>query len=113
MKKTKNKSPSKASVAVPLTLLGLYILVVAGVVIHGYRYELGLKKPSFKVGDCVEVDMSSEFEPYVSVKHVMAVGKEDYHMYVLKINGNENKGGFVSNSGIKYLDSKGKKVDCK
>jgi len=62
---------------------GVAALIVAFGLILGcivFRYDLGLVKPKFSVGDCIRYDTGSEFKKdYIHYK-VLQVGKKQYEL---------------------------------
>jgi hypothetical protein len=42
------------------------------------RFDLGLHKPTYKTGDCVSLDTSTEFEKHEIVEQIVEVGTKHY-----------------------------------
>lgn len=67
--------------------LSALILIIGAITVGANRYELGLVKPSFQAGDCLDMDLSDEFIQHHETLLVAKVGKDHYQLKLL-LNGN-------------------------
>jgi hypothetical protein len=58
--------------------LVFYLVVIGSIVGYGNRYDWGLVKPKFKVGDCVTRDLSTEFTESRIYYKILKIGKHNY-----------------------------------
>lgn len=61
-----------------LVLYAAALAAYLGLMAYVFRYELGLKGPNFKPGDCISWTYESEFETNVYPSVVLKVGKKEY-----------------------------------
>jgi len=59
-------------------ILGIWGLAVAGIIVHANRYNLGLKKPNFRPGECIVWRHEGEFTHWEALEKVLKVGKTSY-----------------------------------
>lgn len=93
-----------------LFFLALFLLV-ATFIGFVFRYDLGLKKPTFKPGDCISYDLSNEFQKSSMNYEILKVGKT----YYLARWYNEKSGRSFDKAETKRIestDSEFQKVEC-
>lgn len=87
------------------------VLAIGGMIAYDSRYELGLVKPKFKVGECIQKDLSDEFNKHYINYLVMKVGKKEYLALWYNAKGNAlNDDGTALR--IKYTDGDYQKTTC-
>lgn len=93
--------------------VALFIYLGIAVALIGYleRYELGLKKPTFKVGDCVLEDLSNEFKEDHATFQVTKVGKKSYLMKFYR-GDIEIDNFWEPTATFEVADGKLKKIEC-
>ena len=90
--------------------IGMMLFGIFGL-IHLYRYDLGLTKPKFSVGNCIARSLSNEFEKKTYDYNVIVkVGKKDY--LAVEYDNDTGVGFFEHAPGIEYTDKDYFKVEC-
>lgn len=91
-----------------LSLRPLVVIFIASA--YAFRYELGIKKPNFKEGDCISWTTSNEFKPNTYVNLVLKVGKKEYLLAPIE---NESVILVLDNTErIKMADEFYTKIEC-
>ena len=89
----------------------LWLLVLATIATYHYRYDIGLAKPRFKVGDCVVHAFSDEFRTTYLNYIVLQVGKTDYKLRYYENDDSRADSDFTTDH-IEYIDSVFQKTGC-
>lgn len=86
------------------------LLITLMAVVYPFRYNLGLVKPSFQVGDCIDWVVVNEFKTEVFHDYVMKVGNEKY--LLSPIYKGQLYNGSQSVESFEETDGRYKKVTC-
>ena len=91
------------------------LLVYAGIFVYLSRYELGLVKPIFKVGDCVQYTAPDEFNPHTFIRKIVKVGQKNYLTFSW-LSGSTYPPLFYTKEGdtqsFRYIDENFHKIEC-
>lgn len=110
--KTKEKVKVIAQTVGMVAVVAIFIVGIPYVMTH--LYELGIKKPKFVPGACVQRDISSEFEKRISYRVVLKVGKTQYLVgtYKFEEDGSAYMYKYLDAENIKWFDDDWTQIDC-